>query len=68
MQVPRHPENDGADNDSIPRKKRKNSSEVSDDDAYKLRRDSIDMYNRVAKTVNIDYAPKQVKPFLRKLQ
>ena len=46
----------------------KASSEVSDDDGYKLRRERKDLYNRVSKTVNIDYDPKQVKPFLQQLE
>ena len=36
-------------------------------DNIKLLREREDLYHRVAKTVNIDYDPKQVKPFLKQL-
>jgi len=35
--------------------------------SYKLRKHREDLYNRVKKTLNIDYDPKQLKPFLKKL-
>lgn len=35
-------------------------------DNYKLRRDH-DLYKRVTKTLNVDYDPKQLKPFLKQL-
>ena len=36
-------------------------------DNYKLRKDRSDLYERVSKTVNVDYDSKQLKPFLKKL-
>ena len=43
------------------------SKSIMQGDSYKLRQDREDLYNRVSKTVNIDYDPKQVKPFLKQL-
>ena len=36
-------------------------------DNYKLRKERFDLYQRVCKTVNVDYDSKQLKPFLKKL-
>ena len=43
------------------------SPSIINGDQYKLRKQHEDIYNRVAKTVNIDYDPKTLKGFLKEL-
>ena len=43
------------------------SSSIMMGDYGKLAREREDLYQRISKTVNIDYDPKQVKPFLKQL-
>lgn len=43
------------------------SDAIMNGDCYELRRDREDLYERIARTVNIDYDPKQLKPFLKML-
>ena len=43
------------------------SSSIMNGNLYKLKKEREDLYERVAKTVNIDYDPRSVQPFLKKL-